>query len=89
MVDPARSNLLTGEWELRWTDEKEVNIAVANGLFGLPWICTYQTIHVPGGRLVNVIEFEEGGELRVGLSIAPNRIDIVRFNFGFDECMLR
>ena len=89
MVDPARSNLLTGEWELRWTDEKEVNIAVANGLFGLPWICTYKTIDVPGGRLVNVIEFEEGGELRVGLSIAPNRIDIVRFNFGFDECMLR
>ena len=49
MVDPARSNLLTGEWELRWTDEKEVNIAVANGLFGPPWICTYQTIDVPGG----------------------------------------
>jgi len=36
MVDPARSNLLAGKWELRWTDEKEVNIAVANGLFGLP-----------------------------------------------------
>ena len=53
MVDPAKLDLLTGEWELRWTDEKEVNIAVANGLFGLPWIRTYQTIDVPGGRLVN------------------------------------
>ena len=53
MADPARSDLLTDEWELRWTDEKEVNFAVANGLFGLPWIRTYQTIDVPGGRLVN------------------------------------
>jgi len=53
-VDPHKLFLdLTGEWELRWTDEKEVNIAVANGLFGLPWIRTYQTIDVPGGRLVN------------------------------------
>ncbi len=67
MVDPARSNLLTGEWELRWTDEKEVNIAVANS--------NYQTIDVSGGRLVNVIEFKEGGELRTGLSITPDRTD--------------
>ena len=51
MVDPLRLNLLTGKWELRWTDEKAVNIAVANGLFGLPWICTNQTIDVPGGWL--------------------------------------
>jgi hypothetical protein len=89
MVDPARSNLLAGEWELRWTDEKEVNIAVANGLFGLPWICTYQTIDMPGRRLVNVIEFEEGGELLVGLSIVPDWTDGARFNFGFGECTLR
>ena len=41
MVDPLRLNLLMGKWELRWTDEKAVNIAVANGLFGLPWIWTY------------------------------------------------
>ncbi len=75
MVDPARSDLLTGVWELRWTDEKEVNIAVANSLFGLPWICTYQTIDVPCGQLVNVVEFEEGGKLHVGLSIAPDPTD--------------
>ena len=76
MVDPARSDLLTGKWELRWTDEKEVNIAVANGLFGLPWICTYQTIDVAGGQLMNGIEFKQGGELRVGLSIAPVRLRV-------------
>ena len=89
MADPARSDLLTGEWELRWTDEKEVIFAVANGLFGLPWIRTYQSIDVPGGRLVNVIEFEEGGELRVGSSIAPDPTDGARFNFVFGECTLR
>jgi len=89
MADPARSDLLTGEWELRWTNEKEVNFAVANSLFGLLWICTYQTIDVPGGQLVNVIEFEEGGELRVGSSITPDPTDGARLNFVFGECMLR
>ena len=89
MAEPARSDLLTGEWELRWTDEKEVNFAVASGLFGLPWMRTYQSIDVPGGRLVNVIEFEEGGELRVGSSIAPDPTDGARFNFVFSECTLR
>ena len=89
MVDPARSDLLMGEWELRCIDEKEVNITVANGLFGLPWIRTYQMIDVPGDQLVNVVEFEEGGKLRVGLSIAPHPTNGTRFNFGFSECTLR
>ena len=44
---------------------------------------------MPGRRLVNVIEFEEGGELRVGLSIAPDPTDGARFNFVFSECTLR
>ena len=36
-----------------------------------------------------MIEFEEGGELRVGLSIAPDRTDGAQFNFGFGESTLR
>lgn len=89
MAEPARSDLLTGEWELRWTDEKEVNFAVGKGLFGLPWMRTYQSIDVPGRRLVNVIEFEQGGELRVGSSIVPDPYDGTRFNFVFGECTLK
>lgn len=88
MAEPARSDLFTGEWELRWTDEKEINFAVEKGLFGLPWTRTYQTIDVPGGRLENVIEFD-GGELRVGSSIVPDPTDGTRFNFAFGECTLR
>ena len=36
--------------------------------------------------MVNVIDFEEGGELRVCSSIAPDPTDGVRFNFVFGEC---
>jgi len=36
-----------------------------------------------------VIEFEEGGELLVGLSIVPDWTDGAQFNFGFGECTLR
>jgi hypothetical protein len=39
--------------------------------------------------MVNVIDFEEGGELRVCSSIAPDPTDGVRFNFVFGECTLR
>ncbi|KAL3770738.1 hypothetical protein ACHAW5_001455 [Stephanodiscus triporus] len=88
MAEPARSDLFTGEWELRWTDELEINFVVERGLFGLPWTRTYQTIDVRCGRLENVIEFD-GGELRVGSSIVPDPTDGARFNFVFDECTLR
>lgn len=30
---PTQSSLFTGTWECQWTDEKELNFAVANGLF--------------------------------------------------------
>ena len=87
MDAPTRSALFSGTWECRWTDEKELNFAVANGLFGLPWVRTYQSIDVPAGELVNIIEFEDG-ELRVGSSIAPDAADGTRFNFAFNACAL-
>ncbi len=91
MAEPARSDLLAGEWELRWTDGGGVNFAVAaSGFFGLPRrMRTRQSIDVTGGRLVNVIEFEGGGELRVGSSVAPDPTDGARFNFVFSDCTLR
>ena len=87
MEAPTESELFSGEWECKWTNEKELNFAVEKGLFGLPWTRTYQTIDIPNGSLVNVIEFE-GGELRVGSTIAPDAADGTRFNFAFDKCSL-
>ena len=87
MDEPTRSDLFSGEWECRWTDEKELNFAVKNGLFGLPWRRTYQTIDIAAGTLVNVLDFD-GGELRVGSTIAPDATDGTRFNFAFGDCSL-
>ena len=84
---PTRSALFSGTWECRWTDEKELNFAVRNGLFGLPWVRTYQAIDIAAGSLENVLEFE-GGELRVGSCIAPDDADGTRFNFAFSNCAL-
>ena len=80
-ADPGRSELLTGEWECRWTD-----FAVKNGLLG-PWVKTYQTIDVGAGTLENVLTFE-GGELRFGSSIAPDVVDGRRFLFELTSCSL-
>ena len=33
---PTQSSLFTGTWECQWTDEKELNFAVANGVFRGP-----------------------------------------------------
>lgn len=86
--DPVRSELFSGEWECQWTNEKELNFAVRNGLFGLPWLRTYQTIDIPSSKLENVIMFK-GGELRVSSSIAPDEADGTRFNFAFSGCSLK
>ena len=86
---PARSALLSAEWECVWTDEKELNFARSSGLLGLPWVRTYQSIDMAAGTLTNVLEFEEGGELRVGSSIAADAADGSRFDFAFRGCSLR
>ena len=87
--EPARSALFSGEWECRWTTEKELNFAVDKGLFGLPWTRTYQKIDVGGGTLTNVIAFD-GGALTVGSSIEPDpEGDGSRFNFAFEACSVR
>lgn len=86
-AEPTRSGLFTGEWECRWTNEKELNFAVKNGLLGLPWVRTYQQIDIGAGTLENVLTFE-GGELRVGSSIAPDVADGHRFLFEFQACSL-
>jgi hypothetical protein len=61
---------------------------VKNGLLGLPWRRTYQTIDIPAGTLENVLEFDDG-ELRVSSSIAPDASDSQRFQFAFEGCSLR
>ena len=60
-----------------------------NGLFGLPWVRTYQAIDLARGSLENVLEFD-GGELRVGSTIAPDEADEkgTRFDFAFRNCAL-
>ena len=90
--EPTRSAAFSAEWECRWTNEKELNFARQNGLFGLAWTRTYQQIDVPNGVLENVLEFEEGrGKLTVGSTIAPDESepDGTRFTFAFSECSLR
>mmetsp|Transcript_25949 Transcript_25949/g.81258 ORF Transcript_25949/g.81258 Transcript_25949/m.81258 type:complete len:344 (-) Transcript_25949:125-1156(-) len=87
--EPARSPLFSGTWECVWTTESELNFAVDKGLLGLPWRRTYQTIDVPRGTLTNVIEFEEGGFLRVGSTISPDAERGERFRFSFDSCAVR
>ena len=44
---------------------------------------------VPAGTLTNVIEFEEGGFLRVGSTISPDAERGERFRFSFDSCAVR
>jgi len=80
-ADPGRSELLTGEWECRWTD-----FVVKNGLLG-PWVKTYQTIDVGAGTLENVLTFE-GGELRFESGIAPDVSDGNRFLYELQACSL-
>jgi len=87
--EPARSPLFSGTWECVWTTESELNFAVDKGLLGLPWRRTYQTIDVPRGTLTNIIEFEEGGFLRVGSTISPDAERGERFCFSFDSCAVR
>jgi len=86
---PCTSDKFSAEWECRWTNEKELNFARESGLFGLPWVRTYQSIDMTAGTLINVLEFEEGGELRVGSSIAPDAANGARFDFAFRGCALR
>ena len=88
-ADPAQSALFTGEWECRWTTEKELNFVVDKGLLGLPWRRTYQLIDIPAGTLENIIEFEGESYLRVGSTISPDREIGSRFNFAFDACALK
>jgi hypothetical protein len=45
---------------------------VANGLFGLPWLRTYQEIDISARSLVNVLEFE--GVACLTSSLGPNPI---------------
>lgn len=66
----------------------QINVLVRNGLFGLPWERTYQTVDVASGSLENVIEFAEGGYLRVGSTLAPDAQVGRRFNFSFERCTL-
>ena len=49
---------------------------------------TYQEIDISASSLINVLEFE-GGELRVGSTIAPDEADGSRFNFAFEQCSSR
>lgn len=81
--DPARSKLFSGEWECRWTSETELNFLVRSGLLGDGWERTYQVIDVPGNRLENRIEFENGGSLSVGSTIVPDGERGERFNINF------
>lgn len=81
--DPARSELFSGEWECMWTSESELNFLVRSGLLGDGWERTYQIIDVPGNRLENRIEFENGGSLRVRSTIVPDEERGERFNINF------
>ena len=87
-ADPARSELFTAEWECVWTTETELNFAREKGLFGLPWVRTYQSIDMSEGTLLNVLDFEDG-ELSVGSTISTDDADGARFNFAFENCSLR
>ena len=89
--EPARSPMFSGEWELAWTTETELNFVVERGLFGCAHTRTYQTIDIGSGAFDNVIEFEAGGALSVGATIAPDESDPAgaRFVFAFEACGLR
>ena len=86
--EPARSPLFNGRWVCRWTTEQEINFAVEKGLFGLPWVSTYQDIDLQEQTLENTIEFE-GGSLRVGSTIQPDDDLGARFNFAFEQCSVK
>lgn len=87
--EPARSPLFSGEWQLLWTTEKELNFAIEKGLFGLKCSGSTQNIDVKAGTLENRILFEEESFLKVGSSLVPDANDAARFNFEFSECALK
>ena len=87
-AEPSRSEALSAEWECQWTNERGLNFARENGLFGLPWKRTYQRIDVTKGTLLNVLEFDDG-QLTVGSMITPDETNAAKFNFAFSGCLLR
>jgi len=81
------SSLFSGEWECRWTNEKELNFLVRSGLFGDAWKRTYQRISIPEQQLENYILFGEDGEskLSVKSTLIPDETNGLRFNIQFYE----
>lgn len=89
--------MFSGEWECRWTSEKELNFLVKNGLFGEQWKRTYQIIDVQNQQLENIILFgdnddndgDDGSALRVKSTLVPDEINGSRFNIEFYEASVK
>lgn len=89
--------MFSGEWECRWTSEKELNFLVKNGLFGEQWKRTYQIIDVQNQQLENIILFgdnddndgDDGSALRVKSTLVPDGINGSRFNIEFYEASVK
>jgi hypothetical protein len=79
--DPARSSLLSGEWECAWNTE------VKRNLFGSQRQRTYQTIDIAAETLENVVVFNESGDcLRVSSRIDPDAALSTRYNCSYERC---
>lgn len=87
--EAACSPLISGEWQLLWTTEKELLFAIEKGLFGLKCIGSTQTIDMAGGTLENRVLFEEDSFLEVGSTFSPDATNPKRFNFKFTACTLK
>ena len=80
----------SGEWECRWTTERELKFVISSGLLGEPWERTYQTIDMAAGKVETTIQCARGSYLKVGSTISADATDEAgrRFDFAFDRCAL-
>lgn len=85
-------DIFSGEWECRWTDEKELNFLVRNGLFGERWKRTYQVIDVRNQQLENTLLFgdeDNNSALCVKSTLIPDEVKGSRFNIKFYEASVK
>mmetsp|Transcript_64999 Transcript_64999/g.89319 ORF Transcript_64999/g.89319 Transcript_64999/m.89319 type:complete len:366 (-) Transcript_64999:253-1350(-) len=91
-LEPARSSLLKGKWEIVWTTEKELLLLTDKGLLGLPCTGVSQRIYDDKDErlgLVNRIDFDGDGFISVSSTCSPDIDNGQRVEFSFESCRAR
>ncbi|CAM9605819.1 unnamed protein product, partial [Discosporangium mesarthrocarpum] len=85
--DSGSSPLLTAQWDLQWTSEREVLFLIEKGFFGLDTGLVFQAIDTERLTLQNTLCFDGDSFFSVGSSITPEVHETgPRVDFSFTSC---